>query len=342
MVSRQGVYAGFLITLLAVLMSALPGCSNEYQEDITGRYADVKQRLTDLGSKIDAGEVANALLIKTYAEQLEEKKPELKEVVKALAQDGTTAGPMYTSLVQRLEKVNQNPENRQAYIPAFEELESLWAAADRAVYNDSLIDVVNTLADLSGGELPRVNIPRDADTASLSGASGRVPGSYLVGNPNYGQWSQNSSGGTFWEWYGMYSLFSNLAGGFGGGMYHRGPVFYEDWHRRPRYSYHHDYGRSTYGSRADRSAWNSGRQRLSKQGIRTPKPKNYGSVTGQKRVSTYASMRSRSASALRAGHRPSVRRTSTSTTRRASTTKRTSTYFGSSSRGTSRRSYGGK
>jgi len=342
MASRQGIYAGFLITLLAVLMFALQGCSNEYQEDVTKRYADVKQRLTDLGSKIDAGQVANALLIKTYAEQLEEKKPELKEVVKALAQDSTTAGPMYTSLAQRLEKVNQSPENRQAYIPAFEELESLWAAADRAVYNDSLIDVVNTLADLSGGELPRVNIPRNADTAALSGANGRVAGSYLVGNPNYGQWRQNSSGHSFWEWYGMYSLFSNLAGGFGGGMFHRGPVFYDDWHRRPRYSYHHDYGRSTYGSRADRGAWNTGKQRLSKQGIRPPKPKNYASVTGQKRVSTYASMRSRSASELRKGHRPSVRPTSASTTRRASTTKRTSTYFGSSSRGTSRRSYGGK
>lgn len=39
------------------------------------------------------------------------------------------------------------------------------------------------------------------------------PGMNYVGNPHYGQWTNDSSGNTFWHYYGQYAFFSNLFGG---------------------------------------------------------------------------------------------------------------------------------
>lgn len=38
------------------------------------------------------------------------------------------------------------------------------------------------------------------------------PGYQYVGNDQYGRWRNDSSGGSFWEFYGKYALFSNLLG----------------------------------------------------------------------------------------------------------------------------------
>jgi len=317
----------FLLSVFVIALLLLQGCSNRYAEDINERHGAVKRRLVDLGQDIDSGRVANALLVKIYARQLMDKKPELKEVAQALGKDATTSGPIYQGLLNRLKLINLKPSNKQQYLPAFTELESLWAAADSVVYNDSLIDIVNTMADLSGGELSRINIPKSAGS---SAAAGTVPGSYLVGNPNYGGWQTNSSGGSFWAWYGKYALFSTMLRSFGG------PIYYNSWYSRPHYSYYNDYGRNTYGSYSDRRSWNEGSKRLASKGIKTPKPKSYGSVAGQKRVSTYASMRSKSAASL------GIKKSGAGPAKSTSASKRSSSFFGGSSRGTASRSYGGK
>lgn len=332
MVGHRGPYLLLYLVLFAATLGALQGCSNQYAEDITQQYGAVKQRLADLGQRLESGQVANALLIKTYARQLVDQKPELEEVVQALRKDATTEGPMYQGLLQRLGRVNQKPENKHQYVPAFQELEALWAAADPVIYNESLMDVVNTLADLSGGALARINIPKDAKTSDVAGTNGAVPGSYLVGNPNYGQWMSDASGSSFWQWYGQYRLFTDLLGGFGG--YRAGPIYFDSWYRRPRYSYHQDYGRGTYGTYSDRKGWEQGNKRLAGKGIKAPKPKHYASVAGQRRVSTYASMRSKTTSDLRA------RRVPTASSRSSAVAKRPSSFFGSSSRGTASGSRG--
>ena len=61
-------------------------------------------------------------------------------------------------------------------------------------------------------------------------------GSQLIGNPQHGQWLQVPFM-SFWEWYGMYSPFSNMF---------RGPVYYDRWSSHRGYSYYSDYGRSRY------------------------------------------------------------------------------------------------
>jgi hypothetical protein len=343
--------------LLAALL-LLAGCNNEYTEDLQQNKAMVTHRLAALEQQLDARQLSNSRLITTYAEKLSASKPEFRSATDLLAKDATSKGPLYQGLKTRLAALPDKVDNKNQYVPAFQELQSLNAATDPVIFNDSLLDVVNTLADLSDGELPRISIPQDADVSNVKGG-GQVAGSYLVGNPAYGQWKTDSGGSSFWAFYGQYRLFSDI---FLGRNTFRGPIQYDDWYGgRSRYSYHNDYGRSTYGSRADRSTNKTRNQAMAKKGITPAKPKKtYGSVQGNKRVSTYATMqknyKSNISKKFGAGNGPrhagdTAKRQSslfggkTSTGKATSTAppKRTSSLFGSSSRGSSRRSgFGGK
>ena len=49
------------------------------------------------------------------------------------------------------------------------------------------------------------------------------PGYRQVGDERYGQWREDSSGRSFWEFYGQYALLSHIIGGFGG------PIYRDDW-----------------------------------------------------------------------------------------------------------------
>jgi len=75
--------------------------------------------------------------------------------------------------------------------------------------------------------------------------------SNYVGNTHYGHWSNNSSGDSFWEFYGKYAMMSNLIG------LATTPIrmsYYSDYHThywgsgRSYYGPSDSYGRSTWGS----------------------------------------------------------------------------------------------
>ena len=66
------------------------------------------------------------------------------------------------------------------------------------------------------------------------------PGYGYVGDPEYGRWRQDSSGGSFWEFYGKYAFFSSLFGGW----YH--PVYRNDYGMYRKYR---SQGRPFFGSR---------------------------------------------------------------------------------------------
>ena len=286
---KNGPFGGWFTCVLLISLVFVQGCSQNYTEQTKRQKQAIAAKLDVLGSKISAGELVNALLIGTYADTLAQAKPELKPVAGLLRKDATTSGPLYQGLKKRLAAVVDTPGNKEEFASITEELFSVDAAADPAIFNDSLLDVVNTLADLSGGELARVNIPKDARTANIQGNA--VPGSYLVGNPSYGRWQSNSSGRSFWVFYGQYRLFSDLLGGRRG--YHRGPIHYDSWYGGAnRYSYYNDYGRSTYGGRADRGFTRARRSDMRSKGITAPAPaKQYGSAAGNARVSNYAAAR---------------------------------------------------
>ncbi len=79
------------------------------------------------------------------------------------------------------------------------------------------------------------------------------PGYQYVGDSRYGQWRQDSSGNSFWSFYGKYAFFSSMFGMM------RGPIYSSHWNTyrdsrhsgRPYYGNNRQYG--TSGSYTKRS-----------------------------------------------------------------------------------------
>jgi len=108
------------------------------------------------------------------------------------------------------------------------------------LYSDALSDPLNVLADMSDGQLPRINSLSKSQSAKINNAQDFGTGEQLIGNPNYGQWATGSNGMSFWAWYGMYSMMGDLFGSR--------RTYYNDWGRHRNYSYYNDYGRKRYSS----------------------------------------------------------------------------------------------
>jgi hypothetical protein len=165
-----------------------------------------------------------------------------------LATDATANGPIINGLKQRLARANKAlPQavkgGEKAVVGLQQEFNAIQVAADPVLFGMMLTDPINVLADMSNGKLARVEAmsKEAALKANQSGEYGA--GSQLVGNPNYGGWKQDNQGRSFWEWYGMYSLFSNMF---------RSPIYYGGWAGNRGYSYYSDYGRNYYTSPSQR------------------------------------------------------------------------------------------
>ncbi len=343
-------YKYFTLRLLVVcLLLLLSACGNDYAEQIQQNYSQVAQNLNTLKQKLQRKQLINAKIVEIYANKLAWIKPDFKPVADAMAMDATENGTLYQGLVQRLNKVNRNPENKEQFQQATQSLMSIDLGADPVVFNDALIDLINTLAELSDGQLETISIPKESQAAHARGET-ITPGSYLVGNPGYGEYRQDNSGRSFWHWYGQYAFFSSL---FRGGMYNHYPIYYNSWNRRPRYSYYHDYGRNAYGSSYDRSQTSRRNSAMRDNGLSPAKPKKqYGSAKGRKRISTYSQQRSTftnkkygsSNSGARHADKNVAKRKSSyfggNKTSSSTSSRRSSSIFGSSSR--TSRSFGGK
>lgn len=223
------------IWLVALAALFLSGCSNRFEEQTRAVHQNVSADLNSLKEHITNKQLINGLLIEKYASALIKQKPEYTDVATLLKKEATAEGNGYTALVKRLAAVNLVPTDEQAAAYSFQELQLISAAADSFEFNNSLADVVNTIAALSDGQLPIINVP--ASQRSLAKKSNA-----LVGNPAYGGWKRGNDGRSFWEWYGMYSMFGNV---FGGRSY------YNSWAAQPHYSYYGQYGRNRWGSSSD-------------------------------------------------------------------------------------------
>ncbi|MBF0118686.1 MAG: hypothetical protein HQK79_07600 [Desulfobacterales bacterium] len=67
------------------------------------------------------------------------------------------------------------------------------------------------------------------------------PGYEYVGNSKYGQWKTDSSGNSFWEFYGKYRMFSDLLGGFLNRDNYNTYTRYQS-QRKPYYGPNNEYG----------------------------------------------------------------------------------------------------
>lgn len=239
-----------VLLLSCLTLSACTSQEQEWQEFLNTSLRSTEAYLDNLKSQINRGLIKNTKILKSYSNYLHREKPELDEIIKALALDTDANGPTYQGLVLRLEQAKA--EIRDAPQQGKEAVETIWAeldlikgAASPDIYGMMLTDPINVLADMSEGKLARVEAMSKAAATRANAATDMGPGSQLVGNPSYGSWRSDSSGSSFWVWYGQYAMFSSLF---------RSPIYYGGWAGGRSYSYYHDYGRSHYTSPRQRQA----------------------------------------------------------------------------------------
>lgn len=224
-----------LICLWVLTALLLSGCGNRFEEQLRETHKRVQSNLGYLKDQLDTKQLTNGLLIEKYANALMSQKPEYADIATLLKKEATSQGKGYTGLTKRLAAVGLTPTEKEAASYSLQELQLINSGADINEFNNGLADVVNTLASLSDGQLALINVP-----ASQKASARRA--NALIGNPSYGNWRRDSGGRSFWAWYGMYSMFSNVFGG---------RTYYGGWSSRPHYSYYGNYGRNRWGSNAD-------------------------------------------------------------------------------------------
>jgi hypothetical protein len=217
--------------------------------------------MQDLKRSLDNGNIRNAKLIKLYANQIKSQKPDLSLIVEELSKESGTNGMLFSGLKSRIESnkeallktkslLDSSPKDDAAYLRALNkynntiipENQALLGAMQPEVYNDALSDIVNTLADLSGGTLARVDGKKSSDFYKESGAENKGAGSLLVGNPNYGEWKKDSNGNSFWTFFGQMMMLNAIMD-----LGSR-PYYYNSWYNQRPYSSYHDHYGSRYGS----------------------------------------------------------------------------------------------
>lgn len=242
------------VLLLSVLaLSACTSQEQEWQTFLNNSIISSDTAVKHLQRQIDVGRVKNTKLLNSYANYLRREKPELGEIIDALALDAKSSGPIFQGLVARLAEAKavaaaSPKQGKEAVEKVWAELDLIKGAASPEIYGMMLTDPINVLADMSNGQLGRVEAMSKEAAAQANGAADMGPGSQLVGNPTYGSWRSNSGGNSFWVWYGQYALFSSLF---------RSPIYYGGWAGGRNYSYYHDYGRSHYTSPSQRKAQNT-------------------------------------------------------------------------------------
>ncbi len=225
------------IVLLTSLF--LMGCGDPVKEQIEQQAPITMKRLVQLGDALENGQVRNAALINKYADIVVKKNPSLTPLIDEFRKEATKQGPMFKALQERISVTQNQPQMFASSQALYDELLNIYQAADPVLYSDALSDPLNVLADMSDGQLPRVNALSKSQSMQANKAQDFGTGEQLIGNPSYGSWQTGSNGMSFWAWYGMYSMMGNIFGR---------NVYYNDWGRGRNYSYYNDYGRTRYSS----------------------------------------------------------------------------------------------
>jgi hypothetical protein len=267
----------FLLLLIIITTLSLVGCSDPVKEQIEQQLPITEQRVTQLGDALNNGQIRNASLINQYADKVAVNKPSLSPLINEFRKDASTNGPMYKALLDRINTVKTQPQMFESSQARYNELLNIYQAADPVLYSDALSDPLNVLADMSDGQLPRINSLSKSQSQQANNAQDFGTGEQLIGNPSYGNWQTGSNGMSFWAWYGMYSMMGDMFGR---------RTYYNDWGRKRNYSYYNDYGRTRYSSPGQ----------LKKQSALDTRTKKSFSSRGQKFTSPYSKNRAGSSS----------------------------------------------
>lgn len=283
------------IGIISFLLLMLTACAPDFSEQIDIEKERVNHRLQELGRQLNTKALRYSVLVEQYAKVVAAEKPRLAPLAKLLAKEGNTTGRLYRSLQDRLHRIQSKTETRTQLDNSLNELDNIWEASAPKTFNNSLIDIVNTLADLSGGKLSRVLIP---DQKQLPP---NIAGSYLIGNPTYGHWATTPTGNSQWNWNNNYAGLFDVADDVLDYKYRKKykskKVGFNSWYEKQNYSYYNDYGRKKYAPKSDRQRFQKNysrlKQRAQQKGKALPKPvKNY--LPQQKRDSSYAKLSGKS------------------------------------------------
>ncbi len=266
----------YIIVFFSFFMAIfLIGCSSG-DSRVVSELAVVQDNIDKLRLALERNRLRNATFIKQYASILMVKRPELVPLLQELQKDATSVGPLFQGLEKRYAGLTSGSEYFESWTEKMREAQKLNAATKLDAFNDALSDTVNVLADLSDGELARVNSVSASAERSINNSKSYGYGGQYMGNPHYGYWS-HGAGGSFWAWYGQYALFSTLVG--------NNRYYYNDWSRNRGYSYYHDVGRNHYTSRAQRTSMidtdNRARRQFGSYGrYQSPYARNRGGAAG--------------------------------------------------------------
>ena len=270
----------FLLLAAGLLLSACTDPNLEKATNSVGQADTAGVRLEAFLAAGSANALPNLRYLKQYANLVGRQQPDMRELVGTLQAEGTDKGGLFVSLKNRLADTKQRlgtdaPASREAAMAVGAEAAAIALAAKPDVFNDSLVDVINVLADMSKGKLPKLKFSETSDKTM-------PPTQHLVGNPAYGSW-RGGSGGGFWVWYGQYRLFSDVLG------WNRGYRYNQDyWYRSRSASYYGDVGRHYYGSGRNNQSWSRAAARQPRVAANKASPARVKRFKSSNRLSNYA------------------------------------------------------
>ena len=210
----------------------IASCSDPNLALIEKETENVRGQIDSLRASLDDGTLTNAAILQSYVAKTKKSHPEYESILDNLYIQSTSNGTAFKQLSVRFQKIPVDLKSmRLNSTEALEELKTLRNAADETIFNENLIDEINTVAALSAGALLPLNLP-DGETSKA--------GENLVGNPSYGKWRNTSNGQSVWAWYGQYMFFSSIFR----------PPYYSRWYYNRPWSYGYDSYYNNYGSRS--------------------------------------------------------------------------------------------
>ena len=263
------------ILLIVVTMLMVNGCGDPYKEELNARVQGAEQRLDKLKDSLNSGKMRNALMLREYAKQVRQVRPEMDTVIDALLSEGTADGQQFKHLEQRLQEVKGLSKQYGDPKKLIPEADAIMQASSERVFNKALSDPLNVLADLSNGALPRVGVMSKQDEETFNDVKNFGDASQLVGNPAYGNWT-NRGGMSVWEFVGAYAIMNSLMG--------RNSIGYNSWNRHRPYSRHQD-DNELYGYSGGRgSASQKGRSTYTK----SPNAGSQKTFSGSRKSSSFS------------------------------------------------------
>jgi len=270
-------------SLLLSVMFMTSACSDPEFEEASHALNQAEEEVSRLESLLKTtavGFLPNLRYLRQYGEIVRQIEPGLGPLASTLEAEGTVEGGMFTILKTRLASAKQKftteaNASRKASIAVGVEATAITQAAKPDVFNDSLVDVINVLSDMSKGKLPKLNFSKTNDKTM-------PPTQHLVGNPAYGSWQSRPGGGSFWGWYGQYRLFSDV---LGWGRYRYDQNY---WYRSRSASYYGDVGRHYYGTNQNNRSWSQAAKRQPNVAANKARPARVKRFRSANRLSTYA------------------------------------------------------